>query len=90
MSMQGDNRSDPMDYPSVKIVVGAIILFAAYWLSGIFNELETGVRESYRIHWLVALLYNTFGPFVTIVVVVVLGLALLSWGLFQLFNKKDG
>jgi hypothetical protein len=89
MSNQDDDRSGLFDYPIGKIIVGSIFLVSAYWLFRIFNDLETGVRESFRINWLVAFLYNSLGPTLTLVILVIVGLAAILFGFLQYFREQD-
>ena len=89
MSNQGDDRSGFFDYPIGKIIVGFIFLGSAFWLFGVFNDLETGVIESIRINWLVAFLYNSLGPTITLILLVLFGLAAILFGFYQFFTEQD-
>ena len=89
MSEQGDTRSNFMDYPIGKIIVGIIFVVSAFWLDIIFYELETGVRESFRINWVVALLYNNLGPTLTFIILILVGLAAILFGALQYFRERN-
>lgn len=56
----------------------------AHYLHGAFAELASGQRESMRVWWGIALLYNTFGPAVTVGLVGLVGAALTWTGMRRL------
>ena len=88
MSDQNEERSSFMDYAVGKIVVGAIFLGGAYWLYGVFYELQTGVRESVQIHWLIAILYNSLGPTLSLLIMVLIGILAIVFGIIQLLRER--
>ena len=89
MTNKTDERSSFMDYPVGKMVIGLIFLGGAFWLYIIFSELQTGARESFRIHWLIAFLYNSLGPTLTLLIMGLLGIIIFGFGFFQYFREKS-
>lgn len=69
----------------IALVVGGI----AYYLHTLFTELETGVVDSVRIHWLVALLYNILGHIPTIAVFGLISLGFLVASIYKLAVQRD-
>jgi hypothetical protein len=61
-----DENENLFDSPWGKLIGGAILLAAAYWCHHLFTEVESGVRESARINWIVALAYRTLGHLPTV------------------------
>ncbi|HUP50558.1 MAG TPA: hypothetical protein VNA04_17415 [Thermoanaerobaculia bacterium] len=75
---------DPADSPWFALVGGLALLWCAYYLHGVFGELESGARESVRVWWGVAILYNLMGATVTVALVGFLGAIMTFVGMRKL------
>lgn len=85
---QEDRDKDLLDFAWVKIIMGLVLLVATFWLHGMFTDLETGVRESVRVNWIIVLLYNTLGHIPTITILVLSSLGFFLFGIRQLIRER--
>lgn len=69
-----------------KFIGAALFIGSAYWMHGIFSELEAGTRESARVNALVALAYKTIGHWPTVGLLALAGLLALVFGIRQLVS----
>jgi hypothetical protein len=89
MVQRNNEEAHISDFPYGKIILGVIMIAIAFWVNGIFNDLETGVRESARIHWIIAIAYKSIGPTLTVTILGLIGIALVLGGIFQFFRKRN-
>ncbi|MEZ6062942.1 MAG: hypothetical protein R3C19_21565 [Planctomycetaceae bacterium] len=77
------------DSSSWEILCGGIfLLVASAYLVHVFGQLESGERESARLWWVFALLYNTFGSTLTIGLTTLAGVVMTFFGLNDVLSSK--
>jgi len=74
------------DFVWGKFIIGAALLWMAYWLHGVFSQLEAGTREAARVNALVAIAYKSIGHWPTVGLVVLAGAFALVLGIRQLLS----
>jgi hypothetical protein len=73
-----ETKDDLADSPWFMLLGGLVLFGAAFYLHGAFGELASGERESVRVWWGIAVLYNTLGPAITVALVGIVG-AVVTW-----------
>lgn len=68
-----DAFSTLLENPWGSLIFGLLVIGIAVSLHHTFTELETGVRESERLNWIVAVVYNLLGHWPAVGLVAAMG-----------------
>ncbi len=74
------------DFVWGKFIIGAILIWMAYWMHGVFSELEAGTREAARVNALVAIAYKSIGHWPTVGLFGLVGVIIVVLGIRQLLS----
>lgn len=78
-----------LDLAGGKIVFGAVFLGLAYYLHTTFAVLESGVHETVRLNWIVAILYKNLGARPTVFLAGLAGTLGVLMGTRQFFRERE-
>jgi hypothetical protein len=90
--MMSDQKPQPVktffDTGWAKIIMGLVAVAGAYYFNETLLQLDTGAIDSVRVHWMIAILYNTLGRIPTILFLGAFALLLIGMGIRQLVMER--